>query len=257
MGVPEEDDINPFRSSYEELLEYIHNLSLYSRPDGPISKPFMRALGPLPAEMKDSEIGDEEREVMNALPSYKLLSIGLLIAVLASIYWLVSLFPRVMLISPLSLFFSLFQSETVDAGKYSTYVISILVIIMAALAVSIYLIMGRNRSWSFIANLAHEEEKMFRAGAESWTTRQKTMSCVSYGGFYVLNLFYPVAALITLSGAGWIFMAVYLYEYRQTGDGHRALLASTKAHAQYNIYAITLVVVIVCAVAMKSVFSLL
>lgn len=222
------------RSEGEEIAKALQvhiDQAEYNRPKRGISGLFSKVLAPLPIGMKDTRINDEAESVMKTLPSYRFAALGLLIAVIGTVVTLSVLFPQ-LVISPLSL---VLDTASVDATSQSNAIIvivSIVVVIMAIAAI---------RSWRktrrFIYRAAHDEEKWFRSGAENWTTRQRVVSCAAFGFCHVINLIYPLLTLVALSVAGAVFMMAYLAEYRRSGDVYRATLASTKLHAQYNIYA--------------------
>ena len=92
---------------------------------------------------------------------------------------------------------------------------------------------------------AQAEERMFRAGAEHWSTSRRALKVLQFGCVHAL-IGIPIGAALALSIGGAYFMAVYLATYRRTHSTHDATLESTRAHTAYN--AVIVVVVIVSVV---------
>jgi hypothetical protein len=80
---------------------------------------------------------------------------------------------------------------------------------------------------------AEAEERRFRAGAETWSTRKRIWRGIQFGSVHAL-IGIPIAVALALSVGGWWFT----YRYVKGG-----LLESTRAHTAYNgvIIAILLV----------------
>ena len=91
---------------------------------------------------------------------------------------------------------------------------------------------------------AHAEERMFRAGAEHWSTRRRAAKVVQFGLVHAV-IGIPLGVAVALSIGGAYFMAIYLRRYRITGSRLEAVLDSTRAHAVYNTMIVTFVVVAV------------
>lgn len=220
-----------------ERLEIVraidHNQSYYRRPSGKITGLFSRPLGPLPYKLKDTKIDTATEEVMATLPSYRLAALSLLIGVVGSLVTLSLMLPWLM-VSPLSLVMG--ATSGADSSTVSMVIIVIVAVLITALTVTV--LYSRDTARRVIYGAAHDEEKWFRSGAENWTLWQRLVSCLLFGFCHVVNIIYPLLTLVILSLAGAAFMAVYLKEYRRSGDVNRATLAATKLHAQYNIYAV-------------------
>lgn len=87
---------------------------------------------------------------------------------------------------------------------------------------------------------AHAEERLFRAGAEGWSTGRRVFKVVQFGLVHAL-IGIPVGAALALSLGGAYFMAVYLRTYRRTLDRGAATIESTAAHTVYNFLIVVLV----------------
>jgi cell division protein FtsX len=71
---------------------------------------------------------------------------------------------------------------------------------------------------------AEAEERRFRVGAETWSTRRRIWRGIVFGSVHAL-IGIPIAVALALSVGGWWF----IYRYLKGG-----LLESTRAHAAYN-----------------------
>lgn len=91
---------------------------------------------------------------------------------------------------------------------------------------------------------ANAEERMFRTGAERWSTRQRVLKIVQFGLIHAL-IGIPIGVALALSVGGAYFMAVYLRSYERTGSPSEATLESTRAHTAYNAVIIGTVAVVV------------
>lgn len=89
---------------------------------------------------------------------------------------------------------------------------------------------------------ANAEERMFRQGAERWTTWHRVGRTVQFGLVHAL-IGIPVGAAIALSLGGAYFMVVYLRSFRRTGSVQEATLESTTAHTVYNGVIIGVVII--------------
>jgi hypothetical protein len=96
---------------------------------------------------------------------------------------------------------------------------------------------------------ANAEERMFRTGAERWTTRKRVLKVLQFGLIHAV-IGIPIGVALALSVGGAYFMSVYLRSYALTGSTAEATLESTRAHTAYN----TLIIVVVAlAVALDAV----
>lgn len=89
---------------------------------------------------------------------------------------------------------------------------------------------------------AHAEERMFRSGAEHWSTRRRILKTLQFGLVHAL-IGIPVGAALALSIGGAYFMRVYLRDFRRTGSSDDATLESATAHTVYNGVIISVVVI--------------
>jgi cytochrome b561 len=95
---------------------------------------------------------------------------------------------------------------------------------------------------------ANGEERMFRTGAQRWTTRRRVAKVVQFGLIHAI-IGIPIGVALALSVGGAYFMAVYLHAYALTGSPTEATLESTRAHTAYNAL---IIVVVVAAVALDA-----
>jgi hypothetical protein len=91
---------------------------------------------------------------------------------------------------------------------------------------------------------ANAEERMFRSGAQRWSTRRRVSKVLQFGAIHAL-IGIPIAVALALSVGGAYFMAVYLRTYALTGSGNEATLESTRAHTAYNAMIIVAVAIAV------------
>jgi len=89
---------------------------------------------------------------------------------------------------------------------------------------------------------ANAEERMFRQGAEEWTTWHRIRRTVQFGLVHAL-IGIPIGAAMALSIGGAYFMVVYLRSFRRTGSVQEATLESTTAHTVYNGVIIGVVII--------------
>jgi hypothetical protein len=80
---------------------------------------------------------------------------------------------------------------------------------------------------------AHAEERMFRSGAEQWSTRRRVLKVVQFGLIHAL-VGIPIGAAIALSVGGAYFMWSYLRWFAVTHSVRQATLESARAHTAYN-----------------------
>jgi len=92
------------------------------------------------------------------------------------------------------------------------------------------------------------EERMFRRGAEQWSTFRRVWKTLAFGIVHAV-IGIPIAVALALSLGGAYFMSVYLRCFRTTGDPQEAVLESTAAHTAYNavIFLVALVAIILTA----------
>ena len=90
---------------------------------------------------------------------------------------------------------------------------------------------------------ANAEERMFRSGAQHWSTRKRVLKVLQFGLIHAV-IGIPIGAALALSVGGAYFMSVYLRSYALTGSTAEATLESTRAHTAYN----TLIIVVVALV---------
>lgn len=80
---------------------------------------------------------------------------------------------------------------------------------------------------------AFAEERIFRSGAERWSTGRRAFKTLQFGLVHAL-IGIPIGAALALSIGGAYFMWVYLRHFRSTGSPAEALIEAATAHAVYN-----------------------
>lgn len=89
---------------------------------------------------------------------------------------------------------------------------------------------------------AYAEERMFRGGAEHWSTGRRVFKTIQFGMIHAL-IGIPIGAALALSIGGAYFMWVYLRQFRVSATRDAALIESATAHAVYNGLIVTLLIV--------------
>jgi hypothetical protein len=90
---------------------------------------------------------------------------------------------------------------------------------------------------------ANAEERMFRTGAQSWSTRKRVLKVLQFGLIHAV-IGIPIGVALALSFGGAYFMSVYLRSYALTGSPAEATLESTRAHTAYNALIIVVVALV-------------
>ena len=91
---------------------------------------------------------------------------------------------------------------------------------------------------------ANAEERMFRTGAQRWSTRRRVLKVLQFGLIHAV-IGIPIGVALALSVGGAYFMSVYLRSYALTGSPAEATLESTRAHTAYNALIIVVVALVV------------
>lgn len=94
-------------------------------------------------------------------------------------------------------------------------------------------------TYGFFNKAAVYEEQAFREGSERWSFFEGLRSCLAFGAIHMVNLIYPLAAILPLALGGALFMAVYLRTYRRTRWRRGAVLEASVWHRVYNKVALT------------------
>ncbi len=89
---------------------------------------------------------------------------------------------------------------------------------------------------------AYAEERMFRGGAEGWSTGRRVLKTIQFGLIHAL-IGIPIGAAFALSIGGAYFMWVYLRRFEATVSRDDALIESATAHAVYNGLIVILLIV--------------
>jgi len=91
---------------------------------------------------------------------------------------------------------------------------------------------------------ANAEERMFRMGAQHWSTGRRVLKVLQFGLIHAV-IGIPIGVALALSVGGAYFMAVYLRSYARTRSTNEATIESTRAHTAYNAMIISTVAVVV------------
>ena len=122
-----------------------------------------------------------------------------------------------------------FGSSSTTMGTFWAWLIPLVFIALVLLALPLF---------------ANAEERMFRMGAQGWSTRQRVVKVLQFGLIHAI-IGIPIGVALALSVGGAYFMAVYLRSFALTGSTTEATLESTRAHTAYNALIIVTVAVVV------------
>jgi hypothetical protein len=89
---------------------------------------------------------------------------------------------------------------------------------------------------------ANAEERIFRRGAERWSTGRRVLKTAQFGLVHAL-IGIPIGAALALSIGGAYFLWIYLRAHRRSGSPADATIESTTAHTVYNGVIIAIVLV--------------
>jgi hypothetical protein len=221
-----------------ETMRVVHKKArntAFPRPTRGFAGLLSKPLGPLP---KYSRIVHPFPEDLKKVRSYRTAGIFLMIGAIVSLISL-NMFVPWLSVSPAVLIGDIMTGWLgPTAGSFATCCAIIVLMIFLSAGMSMPRYYGK-----FWDRAAMFEEQWFRMGAEAWTPRQRVYSCVAFGFMHVTNIVYPLSSLIVLSLVGGVFMAVYLKEYRESGNEEHAVLASAKLHATYNRFAVCYMIV--------------
>lgn len=120
-----------------------------------------------------------------------------------------------------------FGSASSTAGTVWSWLIPIVFVSLVLLALPLF---------------ANAEERMFRSGAQDWSTARRAWKTLQFGAIHAV-VGIPIGVALALSIGGAYFMRVYLRAFRRTGSTTAATLESTRAHTAYNAVIIVVVVV--------------
>jgi hypothetical protein len=123
----------------------------------------------------------------------------------------------------------IFGSSTATDGTVWAWLIPLVFMALVVLALPLF---------------ANAEERMFRMGAEHWTTRKRVGKVVQFGLIHAV-IGIPIGVALALSVGGAYFMRVYLRSFALTGSSREATLESTRAHTAYNAVIIVSVAIVV------------
>ena len=127
----------------------------------------------------------------------------------------------------------IFGSSTATVGTVWSWLIPLVFMTLVVVALPLF---------------ANAEERMFRAGAQHWSTRRRVAKVLQFGLIHTL-IGIPIGVALALSVGGTYFMAVYLHAYGLTGSTTEATLESTRAHTAYNASIIVTVALAVTVAA--------
>ena len=126
-----------------------------------------------------------------------------------------------------------FGSSSTTMGTFWAWLIPLVFIALVLVALPLF---------------ANAEERMFRMGAQGWSTRQRVVKVLQFGLIHAI-IGIPLGVALALSVGGAYFMAVYLRSYALTGSATEATLESTRAHTAYNALIIVTVAIVVAITA--------
>lgn len=186
------------------------------------------------------------------VPRHRALAYLTLLVPLGMIVGMIALLPRWATRSPV------YQAAEAVGGAGAAQ-LAVLVVFVALFGFILWeLVRGGPAAFGrLIHQMAVHEEVWFRAGCEDWSWWQRVRSCVQFGFAHVINLIVAIVTLGALCVVGGIFMAVYLAEYRRSGSTERATLAAARFHADYNVAAFTLALLVLGLLTVSMVASLL
>jgi hypothetical protein len=122
-----------------------------------------------------------------------------------------------------------FGSSSTTAGTFWSWLVPLVFMTLVLVALPLF---------------ANAEERMFRMGAQWWSTRRRVLKVVQFGLVHAV-IGIPIGVALALSVGGAYFMLVYLRAYRRTSSTTAATLESTRAHTAYNAVIIVTVAVAV------------
>jgi hypothetical protein len=128
-----------------------------------------------------------------------------------------------------------FGSSSTTAGTFWSWLIPSVFMALVLLALPLF---------------ANAEERMFRMGAQRWSTRRRAVKVIQFGLIHAV-IGIPIGVALALSVGGVYFMVVYLRAFRRTGSSTEATMDSTRAHTAYNA---VIIVTVAVAVAVDAIF---
>jgi hypothetical protein len=111
---------------------------------------------------------------------------------------------------------------------------------IAGNTLALLLLMKVSKNPEAVPQYAMFEERLFRAGAEYWTMRERLRSNLLFGTMHLFNLFLPLATVMGLCASGWWFMKAYLKAFAQSGSRKVAIQQSAAVHTAHNRLALFL-----------------
>lgn len=224
-----------------------NNQPRFRRPDKGIHGLLSRPMGAL---QPNARLVDLSSPKFDDLPDYKLAGF-LLVTVIVGMLVALAFFAPLLAISPMLLIGKAIVPLLGNGiGGFMTLILTIRLAVFFARENPTPTYYGGRP----LDQAAAYEEQWFRMGSESWSLRQRAYSCLAFGFAHVTNMYYPLVSLLILPFAGAALMALYLKEYRRSGDRERAVLAATKLHAAYNRFAMLYIALV--AVALVAYFAI-
>jgi hypothetical protein len=92
------------------------------------------------------------------------------------------------------------------------------------------------------------EERIFRTGAEDWSTRRRIWKTLQFGLVHAL-IGIPIGAALAISLGGAYFMRVYLNTFAATRSPKEATHEAARAHTAYNAVIMTVVLLLAVTTA--------
>lgn len=93
------------------------------------------------------------------------------------------------------------------------------------------------------------EERIFRQGAQRWSTGRRVYKTLTFGLVHAL-IGIPIGVALALSIGGAYFMFMYLRQFHRVPDERGAVLESAAAHLVYNTAILSIVALAVVLLAL-------
>jgi hypothetical protein len=146
--------------------------------------------------------------------------------------------------------FNLFVSDGWATGLAWAFGITVVVVIGSFVDHDLlqrqldYLPATKNHFYNFWLRLALWEEMVFRAGSEKWTWAERVRASFLFGIIHIVNIWYSMAAGLSIGLTGFAFMLIYQWHYRKTQNQIYATSVTGVVHALYNVAAVALIAVV-------------
>lgn len=155
-----------------------------------------------------------------------------------TVFLALNLLPSFLTKSPVAL--TMGAAGEAIGGKDFSFLLTygVLIAIFGVIVYFATMMLRRGVLGQFLFYAALTEEAWFRYGSENWTFWQRVSSALRFGVAHIANLIVSFVVLGSLSIVGWVFMLVYLNEYKKSGDPEKSLHMSAHFHKHYNYVAL-------------------